>query len=54
MTVQADLRFNSEGVSLSLYEDGHVVDEAWFTWSEVELLKKENETNGASAATLEL
>lgn len=44
MTVQADLRFNSEGVSLSLYEDGKLADETWFTWDEVELLKKENES----------
>ena len=37
-----DIRFTSEGISASAYtEEGVLVDEAWFTWDEVEEMKSD-------------
>lgn len=46
-----DIRFAIEGLSASVYgENNRVVDETWFTWSEVETLKSDE----ASHVTFEL
>ena len=40
-----DIRFTSEGLSASAYENGALVDEAWFTWAEIELMKSDGESH---------
>lgn len=44
----AELKIGSEGLSISLYEEenGHVsvIDEAWWTWSEIEALRGPDST----------
>lgn len=45
-TVTVDGRFTSEGISVSAYDDdGNVLDEAWFTWDEVDEMKSDGESH---------
>lgn len=38
--VTVDGRFTADGLSVSAYDkDGNVLDETWFTWTEIEELK---------------
>jgi len=44
--VTVDGRFTSDGLSVSMYtEDGIVLDEAWFTYEEMEELQGDEESN---------
>jgi hypothetical protein len=36
-----EVKFQSEGVSVTLYENAEVVDEYWRTWDEVEDIRGE-------------
>lgn len=50
MTVNPDItvdgRFTREGISVSVYdENGHVVDETWFTYDEIEERKGDEESD---------
>lgn len=34
-----EISFTSEGVTASVYDDLGLIDESWYTWSEVEEMK---------------
>jgi hypothetical protein len=41
-----DIRFTTEGISASVYgDDNQVIDEAWFTWDEVDQMKSDEESH---------
>lgn len=40
-----DLKYTDEGVSLSVYDDGTLVDETWHTWSEAQAAAEIDESD---------
>lgn len=44
--VTVDVRFTSEGISMSMYgPENEVLDESWFTWPEVEEMKADDRSH---------